>query len=371
MSFTPLAAAFLVGEVSCHAAQVKFPTVCSAFDRHGDAATVNFSERKLVISISPAGGGQPTAKSASVNEEGVIGCSVHFSADDHYMAVGLSHLGLRSGPLHVIVVDTTTSSVTGNFEVRSTSGTGQSIDLVGFLRGDPTLVVMGTGARDQPSSNFSITLFSVTGEQEASPVAHVAPEHTAINWDPRHADAKHNRFWFTSRPESCPFRFISLAGKESGNVNVDNPDARAACYVSRVIAYPGENSIIAAVTRQPSDLVTTIYLTQNGAQQISLPHPRGLGSYTSVDEGSLSPDGEYFAISRNVLYNAFFSGRGFSRGTEVDVVQVSPLKFVGAFHFKQTLASESISIDHRDGFVAALFFDFKSSRWGSERLKVQ
>jgi hypothetical protein len=147
---------------------------------------------------------------------------------------------------------------------------------------------------------------------------------------------------------------------------VDEANAQAACDVESAIAYPDENSLITATTRQPEDLITSVDVATHSAQQIALPKTGGHGSYTSVGTGTLSPDGQVFAVSRTLLSNSLL-GDAHSRGTEVDIVQVSPLK-IGKVLLKPDADPSSLSIDHRNGVVTVL--SFQGGKWSSQLLKT-
>jgi hypothetical protein len=148
---------------------------------------------------------------------------------------------------------------------------------------------------------------------------------------------------------------------------VDEANAQAACDVESAIAYPDENSLITATTRQPEDLITSVDVATHSAQQIALPKTGGHGSYTSVGTGTLSPDGQVFAVSRTLLSNSLL-GDAHSRGTEVDIVQVSPLKIIGKVLLKPDADPSSLSIDHRNGVVTVL--SFQGGKWSSQLLKT-
>jgi hypothetical protein len=159
-----------------------------------------------------------------------------------------------------------------------------------------------------------------------------------------------------------------LVGNGQEGSAVDEASAKAACDVGRAIGYPDENTLITAVTREPSDLITRVDLRKHGTEQLALPAAAGHGNYTAVGRGVLSPDGQIFEVSRNLLSNSF-SGNAHSHGTEVDVVQVSPLKFIGKVRLKSDTDSASISIDHRNGSVTVLYYE--DGKWKSEHLKLQ
>lgn len=91
--------------------------------------TATLTEQKLVLQISRASSG-PLSLSTSVSEGGLLGCSAFFDKDSRYMAVGLSHLGLRSGPLRIVVADFTTGKFIGDFAVPNAS-LGESLKLAG------------------------------------------------------------------------------------------------------------------------------------------------------------------------------------------------------------------------------------------------
>jgi hypothetical protein len=67
-----------------------------------------------------------------------------------------------------------------------------------------------------------------------------------------------------------------------------------------------------------------------------------------------------------VLSNSF-SGDAHSQGTEVDIVQVSPIKLIGKIRLKPDVDPASLSIDHRNGTVTVL--SFQDGKWASQRLQ--
>jgi hypothetical protein len=351
---------------SCLTASASYPVVCSAFDKRGDSVMVTLAEQKLTLQISRASGGTlPLSTAAS--EGGLQGCRVFFDKDSHYIAVGLSHLGLTAGPLRIVAVDLTTGKFAGDFTVPN-AGLGASLKLAGFFRDKPSLVVLGSGAPDHPTGAFSTAIFRLTGEQENPPETRTLPADTEGVGNVSFADAAHNRLWFKSKPQFCPLRSVPLVGDGSDGAMVDEAEAKAACDVGDAIAYPNEDTVITAVTREPKDLVIRVDLAEHKVAQIELPSSEGHGGYTSVGRAVVSPDGEVFAVSRNLLSNSLL-GDAHSRGTEVDIVQVSPLKVIGKVLLKPDADTASLSIDHRNGMVTVL--SFQSGQWGSKSLKVQ
>jgi hypothetical protein len=151
---------------SCLVAKDSYPVACSAFNGRGDAATAILADRSLSLQITPAADGKPLSLSASISDDGLIGCGVFFDRSSRYVAVGVNHLGLKSGPLNITVADLVTNRLIGSFVVQPNADVGVSLKLAGFLPRSAVLVVLGTGAADHPTKSFSTTLFAVTGEQE-------------------------------------------------------------------------------------------------------------------------------------------------------------------------------------------------------------
>ena len=353
---------------SCLTARASDPVVCSAFNARGDAATVTLLEHKLSLQIAPAVGTKSVTLTASINDDGLLGCGAFFDSDNRYLAIGVNPIGLKTGPLDITVANLAVNKIIGNFAVQPSARMGESLKLVGFLRDSSSLAVLGSGAPDHPTKSFSTTLFRVTGKQENPTETRTLPANALSVGEVSFADAAHNRLWFKSSPQYCPMRSVPLVGNGPEVVAVDEASAKAACDVGRAIGYPDENTLITAVTREPSDLVTRVDLGQHSAQQLALPATGGRGSYTAVGRGVLSPDGKIFAVSRNLLSNSFL-GDAHSHGTEVDVVQVSPLKFIGKVRLKSDTDAASISIDHRNGSVTVLYFE--DGKWKSVHPKVQ
>ena len=353
---------------SCLTANASYPVVCSAFDGQGDAATVTLSEQKLVFQISRASAsGGPLLLATSVAEGGLLRCNAFFDKESHYVAVGVGHLGLKGGPLRIVVVDVTTGRFIGDFAVPN-ANLGASLKLAGFLSDKLTLVVLGSAAPDHPTKVFSTELFRVSGEPESLPENRALPAEGEGVGNVSFADPAHNRLWFKSSPKFCPLRSVPLVGDGADEARVDEANAQAACDVESAIAYPNGNTLIAATSREPNDLITSVDFTAHIAEELPLPSPGGHGSYTSVVGGTLSPDGQVFAVSRNLLSNSF-SGDAHSHGTEVDIVQVSPLKFIAKVLLKPDADPASLSIDHHNGVVAVL--SFQGGKWSSQFLKSQ
>lgn len=368
MKVKTLIAATVVGMCfgSCLMARASDPVVCSAVDARGDAATVTILEHNLSLQIVSATDGKTVALTASIKEDGLFGCRVFFDSKNRYAAIGVNPLGLKTGLLNIIVADLTVNKVIGDFKVQPSAQMGESLNLVGFLQDSSSLTVLGSGAPNHPTKSFSTTLFRVTGEQERPTETQILPANTLSVGNVSFVDAAHNRLWLRSSPQFCPLLSVPLIGNGSVGVAVDEASAKAACDAERAIGYPDENTLITAVTREPSDLVTHVDLRQRNVEQLALPAPGGHGSYTTVERGVLSPGGQFFAILRNLLSNTF-SGDAYSRGTEIDIVRVSPLKFIGKIRLTSDTDPASISIDHRNGLVKVLYFE--DGKWKSEHLK--
>jgi hypothetical protein len=113
---------------SCLTASASYPVVCSAFDERGDSVRATLAEQKLTLQILRVAGAS-LSLSTSASEGGLHGCGAFFDKDGHYMAVGINHLGLATGPLRIIVVDLTTSKFAGDFIVPN-AGLGATLKLV-------------------------------------------------------------------------------------------------------------------------------------------------------------------------------------------------------------------------------------------------
>ncbi len=311
---------------------------------------------------------QTLSLSASINDDGLLACTVSFDSSNRYIAVGVNHLGLKAGPLSIVVADLVTNKLISSFVVQPSASMGASLKLAGFLRTNPTLVVFGSGAPEHPTKTFSSTGFSVTGEQSDPPETRTLPADARGPGNISFVDSVHNRLWFKSSPQFCPLRSVPLLGSGPDKAAVDEPGAKAACDVESAIAYPTEDTLITAVTRDAGDLVTHVDLAKHSVNEISLAKAGSRGGYTSVGRGVLSADGEVFAIARILLANSPL-GDAHSRGTELDVVQVLPLKMIGTVRLKPNTDSASISVDHRNGKVTVL--SFADGKWNSQPLKAQ
>lgn len=282
----------------CITAKASDPVTCPAFNKRGDAATVMLVERKLNLQINPAGGGQSFALSASTDDDGLLGCSVFFDTQNRYVAVGVNHLGLKTGPLNIAVADLMTHRFVSSFVVQPNADIVASPMLVGFLLSGPTLAVLGTGGPDHPSKSFSTTLFRINGEQERPSETRTLPADAASVGNVSFADSSHNRLWFKSSPQFCALRSMPLTGNGTENAAVDEGDAKAACDVGYAIAYPNLETLITAVSRDSGDLVTRVELAQHKVDQIVLPnsaaievtHLWGVGHCRLMGRFSQSPE---------------------------------------------------------------------------------
>jgi hypothetical protein len=203
--------------------------------------------------------------------------------------------------------------------------------------------------------------------KQSSPTSQTVSEASSQVGNPNYADVKNNRLWFQSSPEPCPLRSIPLIGASSENLTVTRTTCAAACDLLFARAYPSPNVLILVATRELTDLVWRIDLENQTSEQSELPKPARRGTYTSVERAVSSPDGQVFAVVRNLLSNSLF-GDTRSRGHEIDVVQVSSLKVVGKVRLKSDADPASISIDHRSGDITVL--GFQDGRWISQPLKI-
>lgn len=87
-----------------------------------------------------------------------------------------------------------------------------------------------------------------------------------------------------------------------------------------------------------------------------------------MERGVLSPDGQVFAVSRNLVTNSPL-GDAHSHGSQVDLIEVSPLKVLGKVRLKPDTDPASLSIDHQNGAVTIL--SFANGRWNSENLRTE
>jgi len=356
--------------VSCEAAQMTFPTVCSAFNARGDAATVTISGGKFMLRVMPGGGGEPISFPTPNGDNigGALSCRLFFDKASRYVAVGVRQ---EQQPylLRVLVADLTANSWISRFTLEPKASGSSYLDLAGFLDGNPVLAVAAPTYGRDSAWTFPFTLFTIAGEQKETLAMQTAPDYAELRWNPNRIDALHNRILFFSTRKSCALLFLPISQGKSEEVEIDGNEARAACDAMSAIAFPDERTVITSATRGNTDPVTVVDLPSRTAHQLVLPQAES-GKFTSVDEGSLSPDGRYFAVARTIRSVTFF-GNEREYGTEVDVVQVSPLKLIGKVLLNSTAAKKSISIDQRNGAITVLSFNFKSGRWNSERLKVQ
>lgn len=159
---------------------------------------------------------------------------------------------------------------------------------------------------------------------------------------------------------------VPLVGEGPSGTAVSEDEGQYVCDGGNLLAFPDENELAVASTKEPRDLVWRVDIKGHTGQQMELPATGR--SYTQIGRIVLSPDGTVFAIERNLLSNSLF-GDAHSSGTEVNLVQVKPLKLIGKVDLKTDADSMSISIDHRSGVVTVL--NFIGSKWSSEQVKVE
>jgi hypothetical protein len=345
-------------------AMTRYPGGCSVFSSSGATATVTLiDERKILLLTPPLG--KPISLALPAVDPNEIGCSIFVSSDGRYFAIALNRLHSEAGTLHIIIADSAPAELAADAILKEDKVLGAPLTLLGFLQDSASLVVLGDNAGTH-QKGFAVMQVDIHGKQ-SQPISRTVSEASAQVGNPNYADVKSNRLWFQSSPESCPLRSVPLIGSDLDSPTVTRAVCAAACDLLFARAYPSPNILILAATREPKDLVWRVDLSSQTSEQSELPQPVGHGVYTSVERAVSSPDGQLIAVLRNLLSNSLL-GDAHSRGQEIDIMQVSPLKIVGTVRLKSDTDPASISIDHRNG--AATVLSFQDGRWLSQSLKA-
>jgi hypothetical protein len=327
---------------------------------------VTLAEHKKTLLIKRASGESFSLELPPIDAR-EIGCRVFFDLENRNVAVSLDRLRSEADSLHIVVGEVSTGKWISNFVVRTDGIVGRPLTLLGFLRNSLSLVILGDNTRRR-AKGFATMLLDIRGNPKAPSASRDVPDNTSQVGSPSYADVGNNRLWFQSSPEYCPLRSVPLVGDGPEGPTVDKSTCRGACDLLFSRAYPNADTLMLAASREPRDLLWRIDLKEHSAEELELPSIGGYGTYTSVERGFASPDGRVFAVARNLLSNSLL-GDAHSRGTEVDVVQVSPLRVIGKVRLNSGPDPASLSIDYRNGTVTIL--SFENGKWHSEYLKTE
>lgn len=358
----------LVGIAStCKAASTKYPVVCAAFDRSGDAVLVTISDETLRLEIeSAAGMRRPLAiPLRSALQLGTTSCNVRFNTGNRLVAVGVNQSN-ESTPIQIVVADLASSQILSNFLVMPDAVRGTDLNFAGFSLNQDILLVAGTIGVIGKNASISTRSYAFDGAEIAPMQSHELPRGDRFTSGDRWRDASHNRSLSIGVAKNCVLTLLPIVGGETHVVEMDGADGHIICDASTV-AFPDEEIMISAADRGHSHPVTSLNLITRKVEQVELP-PLAFGEFSSVIGSALSPDGHFVAISRIRRKLTFLGGES-TPGFEVDVLQVSPLKFLGKILLSSRHA-EQISLGERDGKLAVLSFDYRRGQFDYAYLRI-
>jgi hypothetical protein len=344
-----------------------YPVACSAFSIYGDSARAVISNAELQLRVRSVAGGKPSLFTAPAPEDtskNPLNCNVQFDKSGKVIAFGIRHVNDTS-PLRVLVASLGAMKFSSDFRVEPRLSNDTFSYFGGFHKDEPVVATISASDAHKEQRDFSISLYDSAGMLKRPPSQFSVPYSLASAWS---VDAAHDRLWIIRRNSPCSFVFHSFDGNSDGEIAAADEHAKTICDASNTaIAYPDESTIIGATTHS-EDSVATIDARSGKTSEIDLPIQRK-PNWTQVSRAVLAPDGQVFAVIRMVLSLSALGTSEKFHGYEVDFVQVAPLRLLGKSILGPTVAEESISIDHRDGFIVVQSFDLKRNQWDTVRMK--
>lgn len=283
-------------------------------------------------------------------------CRLAFNRDGGYVALGV-RVGTRTKTwLHVGVFDSHSRKWVSSFRMEHEQGMPFPMRFEGFLESSDTLVVTGfaQGTYQEPErSSVRVALFSLEG-QLLQPVIAREVQGSYFNWDADFADATHNRLWFNHDPRFCPLSSVSLTGPlEHGPEVGGTVLGGLACDLPDALGFPSADILVGAATRSDRTWVWRVDLAGGHGEKLELPQARrGVlvrwNDYETHGELPVSADGQVFAVPRAVIAWDIFDHAHFGGGA-VYVLQVSPLKLLGAVRSKRGCGPAAVAVGRREG----------------------
>lgn len=349
----PIAAALLLGPlVYGNAAPTTAPkAVCVAVSTPGGSAAISLTARNLSLEITDPSG-HSTTLSAPLQAEGDE-CRTVFNHKANLLAVGVRKQFDTTHSLRILIANTESPKWVANFSVEPQAGLQAPLSLVGFLEETESLVVEGSA--EKTANAIATTVGTILVDTSGKALSAAPFERTLEGRPPSFADAVHNRLWYLSSPHFCPIRSTTLTGNPMQGPAVGSlPNERSYC-LPNVVGYPDSGTLVLAATMSDGDAVWRIDLTAGTGEKISTPRdhfPKG----DQIDgNGSLSPDGQVFAFARHQFSYGHFDNFSY-KGSDIVVVQVRPLRLLGAVIPGGDLYQHGFAVDHRDGRTSVLLF---------------
>jgi len=285
------------------------------------------------------------------------GCGLFFSQDGQYLAVSETPANATKTPLQIGVLDLRARKWAPSIETPAQLSPYVQPRLEAFFEEKDKLVVSALTSKESPPGKYKAIdlLIGVDGRVLWS------AERPRPLWD--WTDAAHDRVWYSGEADGCVLRSEAFIGKGAEqSAAVELPLGGDACgdVVGLRVAFPDEKTLVAAgtMTGDRGDWVWTATLTGRSGEKLALPRKRP-GPFTRslsyiVIGGSLSPDGQVYAVSREVT-SVTALDEGFYKRGEISLVQVRPLRLIGEVRPKEQCASaDAFAVDHRNGQVTVL-----------------
>lgn len=327
---------------------------CGAIARDGRFAAALPGAHGLELEVSGADGSIEKAQLELAGQPEQ--CRLAFNRDGRYAALG-ARVGTRTKTwLHVGVFDCRNQKWMSSFRIENEQGMPFPMRFEGFLRGTNTLVVTGfaQGAYQKPErSSVSVALFSLRGRL-LQPVTARRVQGSYFNWDSDFGDSAHNRLWFNHDRRFCPLSSVSLTGPMEQGPEVGGAVLGGlACDLPDALGFPSENILVGAVTRSDQTWVWRVDLANGHGEKLALPQARRgthirANQYQTLGELPVSADGQLFAVPRAVVALDIFDHAHFGGGA-VYILQVYPLKLLGAVTSKTNCGPAVVAVGHRDG----------------------
>jgi len=344
---------------------------CSAFDKQGDAAMVTLETTQLILQFSGAAGGSFSLRSSFTGSPAATTCNASFSEDSRFVAVGINTLYPHES-MRVLAADVAERRWAGDFAIPIGGILRSPLSLLGFVPGTYSLVVLGTMPIVDINTGprgFSTSLIDVPGKRVDPPVYHALPDDAGViklGWGEA-ADIRKNRLWFDHRPDPCPLRSVPLVGVGPNGPTVGLRIDRSFCSMLGYSAFPDGNTLIVDESDFPEHYYAwRVDLQGQTVERLELPNDPGFGNRLEVLGNLMSPDAEIVGVLCQRYGVAILN---WDAGSEIDMVEVKPFKFVGERRFNDSADPHSFSIYHGNHTVTIL--GFWDADWHQREVKVK
>jgi hypothetical protein len=325
----------------------KSATACATFSQEGVGVGVVIGSGEATLTMTPLGGVPIELKTPITGSPAQ--CRVLFSPSGASLVVSAPINSDFQGGVQVLVADPKQRKWLRSFSVPSRADFANP-QVIGFFEKSSLLIVRAVGGQQQTPATVELKagLFDLDGSVASSgTVTHtiVGRLHSQF---PQYWDAVHNRLWFPSFPQFCPFRSIPIIGEAK-----DDPSITAAvadgipCNLPVAVAYPDAGTVVTASDREGQNVVSRVDLEVQTGEKLFLPSDHKGISYSITPRTAASSDGEVFAVERSISTRSPSPRDTVTLGgTDVAVVQVRPLRLISTIKPAKPDFLEGLAIYH-------------------------